>query len=136
MPKKTFPGQFENLENISDFVIQVAQQAGLDEEDVYAIQLAVDEAATNIIEHAYQGCGGKIECSCEVIPDGLKVVLVDHGIPFDPDLVPAPATNVSLEEVKPRGLGLFFMRRMMDDVYFQFTQNRGNVLTMVKRKNR
>ncbi|NJN43607.1 MAG: ATP-binding protein [Anaerolineae bacterium] len=50
----TFPGQFKSLEKISQFVQKAASQAGLDEEALYSVELAVDEACSNIIEHAYQ----------------------------------------------------------------------------------
>lgn len=134
MPKKTFPGRFESLQHISDFVGKAAREAGLDESAVYAVQLAVDEAATNIIEHAYGGEGDdKIECICELVPEGLQLILVDYGRVFNPEDVPEPDTDAPLEEVKPRGLGLFFMRRMMDEVKFDFSKRSGNRVIMLKR---
>jgi serine/threonine-protein kinase RsbW len=135
MTKKVFPGRYESLQHISDFISQAAQKAGLNDSAVYAVQLAVDEAATNIIEHAYGGEGnGNIECTYELLPEGLRVALIDHGKPFDPDEVPEPQTNGSLDDIKPRGLGLFFMRRMMDEVKFEFTRRSGNRVVMLKRK--
>ncbi len=135
MPTRKFPGRLENLEKICEFVTEHARAAGLDECDLYAVQLAVDEAATNIIEHAYGGEDlGEIECTCEILSDGLKVTLRDHGRKFDPNDVPEPVVNANLEELKPRGLGVFFIRKMMDEVQYEFTPNNGNTLTMVKRK--
>ena len=131
----TFPGRFDSLEKISEFVQQVARSASLNERDVYAVQLAVDEACTNIIEHAYHGEGvGDIVCSCDVLRDGIKVVLLDRASPFQPEAVPEPALNTPLEEVKSRGLGLFLMRKMMDDVKFEVSRQGGNRLTMVKKR--
>jgi serine/threonine-protein kinase RsbW len=135
MVTATFPGRFDSLEKICEFVQQVARCASLDDPEVYAVQLAVDEACTNIIEHAYSGEeAGNIECTCDVLSDGLKVILHDHAPPFNPDEVPEPVLNVPLEEVKSRGLGLFLIRKMMDEVKFEFTPDVGNTLTMVKRK--
>jgi len=132
----TFPGRFESLEKISDFVAKAAKTAGLDDAGVYAVQLAVDEACTNIIEHAYKGEDkGNIHCSCETIDDGIKVVLRDNGCSFDPEQVPEPVINVPLKDLKPRGLGMFLMHKMMDEVHFEFTSNSGNILTMVKHKS-
>jgi len=131
----TFPGRFTSLEKLSEFVTQAAHRSGLDESEVYAVQLAVDEAATNIIEHAYGGENrGDIECGCEITGNGLCITLRDSGRPFNPDGVAAPLLNTTLEEIKPRGLGLFFMRKMMDEVKFEFTPSDGNILTMIKRK--
>ena len=115
--------------------MEAAQAAGLDESAVYAVQLAVDEAATNVIEHAYRGMEpGSLECGCEIMPSGLKIILPDFGHPFNPDTVPQPDTNAAIEDVKPRGLGLFFMRKMMDEIRFEFSEKSGNRLIMVKRK--
>lgn len=135
MRTRNFPGRFENLAEISRFVVQAAEEAGLDESAVYAVQLAVDEAATNIIEHAYQGEGrGEIQCSIEIGEGGLKVTLQDWGVPFNPTEIPDPTLGVPLEEVQPSGLGLFFIRKLMDEVRFEFSAEKGNSVTMIKRK--
>jgi serine/threonine-protein kinase RsbW len=133
--KLTFPGRFDSLAAISDFVRRAAEAAGLDERAVYAVQLAVDEASTNVIEHSYGGEGrGQIEISCGINTDGLTVTLRDHGPRFDPERVPSPNLHDSLEERDGRGLGLFLMRQLMDEVRFDFASDAGNILTMVKRK--
>ncbi len=132
---QTFPGKFENLEDISQMVGQAAESAGLDDSGVYAVQLAVDEACTNIIEHAYGGEGyGQIDVSTQVTPTCLVVQLRDFGRPFDPALIPIPQTNLPLEEIQPRGIGLYLIRKMMDEIKFEFTADRGNILTMIKNK--
>lgn len=137
MVKKTlhFPGRYASLQQIGDFYQEAARKAGLNDAAIYAVQLAVDEAATNIIEHAYGGEDrGEIQCNYEILAEGLKIMMVDHGRSFDPEVIPEPVTDVALDQVKPRGLGLFFMRKMMDEVDFQFSPKRGNILTMFKRK--
>ncbi len=133
--KLTFPGRFDSLAAISEFVARAAEAASLDERAVYAVQLAVDEACSNIIEHAYGGEGrGDIEITYRINSDGLTVILRDYGRPFNPNSVPPPNLHSSLEERNERGLGLYFMRELMDEVHFEFTPDSGNVLTMVKRK--
>lgn len=134
MPTQRFSCSLNNLEKICDYITQCAQEAGLDESEVYAVQLAVDEASTNIIEHGYgQECPSRIDITCEKLEDGLKVVIYDDAKPFDPSSIPDPEINVSLEEIKPRGLGIYLMRKMMDDVQYQSSPDTGNVLTMIKR---
>lgn len=135
MPKRIFAGRLDNLSKICDFVSQAAQEAGFDASGIYAVQLAVDEAVTNIIEHAYGGENiGDIECNYQIMKDGLKITLVDNGKPFNPDTIPEPMLNAPLDEITPRGLGVFFMRNFMDEVQFEFTKDHGNILTMIKRK--
>jgi serine/threonine-protein kinase RsbW len=135
MPTCSFPGRYESLAQICAFISGMAEKAGLSDSATYAVQLAVDEACSNIVEHAYGKEGiGDIQCTCEVDDGNLKIVLQDQGRPFDPNVVPEPARNAPLDEVKPGGAGLFLMRKLMDEVHFEFTLDRGNILTMIKRK--
>lgn len=128
-----FPGQFSQLAAIRDFASDAARQAGLLENDVYAVEQAVDEACSNIIEHAYGGEGkGDIFCTCCPDEKGITITLQDFGSPFNPDEIPEPDMSKGLMEVQTGGLGLFFIRRLMDVVRFEFTPGSGNILTMVK----
>ena len=135
MPTKTFAGQYASLAKISEFVAKSAEDVGFDSKGIYAVKLAVDEACTNIIEHGYGGEGlGEIKCTCDVSGNQLKITLQDWGRSFNPDDVPDPNFAVPLEELKPRGAGLFFMKKLMDEVHFKFHEEHGNVLVMVKKK--
>lgn len=135
MTTATFTGEFKNLEKISDFITKAAEDAGLDESGIYAVQLAVDEACANIIEHAYGGEGrGQIFIVTQNNSNEFKIIIKDHGIRFDPNNIPPPKMNLPLEEISPRGLGVYLMQKMMDVVSYDFSQVEGNILTMVKRK--
>jgi serine/threonine-protein kinase RsbW len=137
MPKRTFPGRYSSLEPLSQFIIEQAAASGLDDAAIYGVQLAVDEAATNIIEHGYGGENkGEITCQCDILPEGLRVILKDRAQPFEPGEILQPTPNVPLEEVKPRGLGLFFMQKMMDEVQFGFAATGENTLTMLKHRKK
>jgi serine/threonine-protein kinase RsbW len=133
----TVPGRFESLAQIADFVTEAARAAGLDDDDVFHVEMAVDEACSNVIEHAYEAKQGEIELTCDVPePGSLKIVIHDHGQPFDPAAVPQPTVGqegASIELVQEGGLGLYFMRKLMDDVRFEFTPGDGNKLVMWKR---
>jgi serine/threonine-protein kinase RsbW len=134
---KKFPGRFDSLSKMSEFVTRAASAAGFSQTAIYAVEMAVDEACTNIIEHAYGGEErGDIECTCQVSEGELTVTLRDFGRPFDPSGVPEPNIHAGLEERREGGLGLFLMRKLMDEVHFEFTADSGNVLTLVKRKER
>jgi sigma-B regulation protein RsbU (phosphoserine phosphatase) len=133
-----FKACYENLAEINKFVTSAAEAAGLDEETIYAVQRAVDEACSNIIEHAYQGKeGGKIESLCIACEYGLITQFRDYGLPFDPNKIPSPNLNMELSERPVGGLGLYFMRQLMDEVSFEFSPNSiGNTITMVKYNDR
>jgi len=135
-----YPAQFENLDRVREFVGIAAQKCGLDDSAIYAVQLAVDEAFSNIIEHAYGGeCLNEIECTCQCANASLTITLRDCGNPFDPTAVPEPDLAADLEDRDIGGLGLYFIRQLMDKVEFAFmpdpeTGRRCNVLRMQKRK--
>jgi serine/threonine-protein kinase RsbW len=133
MATRRFPANFKSLAPISDFVVEFAERADFSPTDIYSIQTAVDEACSNIIDHAYGGEGiGEIEVNIKQIQNGIQIVLRDEGEPFDPSDVPDPDITSPLEIRKERGLGVFFMRKLMDKVIFEFSNRKGNTLTLIK----
>jgi len=137
MPKRwdlTVDGRLDNLASIADFVVKAAQASGLNERATFEVQMAVDEACTNVIQHSYEGEGkGEIVLCCELADSDFVVTIRDHGRPFDPGCVPTPDLTCSLAERREGMLGLYFMRQLMDEVCFHFDAE-GNELTMVKRR--
>jgi len=125
-------GQPENLAHIGDWIMEVSQTCGLDEEDAFQVQLAVDEACTNVIEHAYEGQGGPMELQCRREGPDLRVTIRDLGRPFDPSAVRQPDLDAPLRDRQIGGLGLLFMHTLMDQVQFTFDKDEGNTLVMVK----
>jgi anti-sigma regulatory factor (Ser/Thr protein kinase) len=131
-----FAAKFEFLDEIRDFVGEIARKGGFNDKEIYNIQLATDEAASNIIEHAYARIGdGLIEISCGIQNDSIRIILTDHGEPFDPSEIPMPDLKADLSERKIGGLGIFLMRKLMDEVHYESHPGRNsNTLTMIKRK--
>jgi serine/threonine-protein kinase RsbW len=131
----TVPARFEYLATIADFIAAAGQEADFDQDTIFHVQMAVDEACSNVIEHAYQGQDkGEITLCCDC-QDGEWVITVhDTGRPFDPAAVPEPNLNVNLDDIKTGGLGLYFMHQLMDQVEFTFNEEKGNKLRMVKRE--
>jgi serine/threonine-protein kinase RsbW len=130
-----FPARFEYLDEIREYVGERARAAGFGEREVYSIQLATDEAASNIIEHAYRGISnGSFDLTCVFEKNRLTITLLDHGRPFDPSNVTQPDVKADLSDRKIGGLGIYLMRKLMDEVRYEVTFS-GNVLTLVKRKD-
>jgi len=130
-----FAAKFEYLDEIREFVGAIARDGGFSDKDVYNIQLATDEAASNIIEHAYEKISdGVLELSCGMRDDLMTIVLIDHGESFDPSEIPLPDLKADLSNRKIGGLGIFLMRKLMDDVHYEVKPNNSNVLTPIKRK--
>lgn len=132
----TFPGNYSSLVKIAEFIRGASHEAGFDSATTYHIELAIDEAASNIIEHAYGKEGvGKIEISYLNSSSGLTIFLKDHGQPFSPDQIAAPDTKAPLQDRENHGLGIFIIRKLMDEVHYSFDNTEGNVLTLVKYKD-
>ncbi len=134
MPTVVFPGRYDSLEQIATLIQQAALDFGLDSCAAYGVETAVDEACSNIIEHAYGGENkGSIEVSYEIAGRELIITLRDSGRKFNPKKVAPPNLTAPLKNRQAHGLGLFFMRQWMDEIRFERVAGH-NVLTMIKRK--
>lgn len=125
-----------DLATIREFLARIGTDLGLDADVIYDLQLAVDEACANVINHGYGGQAGRIDVTVEPVEEGVQVVVRDWGGAFDPRVVPAPDVEAPLEKRRLGGLGLFLMRKVMDDVSFAFDAEGGNTLRMMKRIQR
>jgi anti-sigma regulatory factor (Ser/Thr protein kinase) len=123
----------ENIPRAMTCVRETAEAAGLDDRALYQIELAVDEACANIVQHAYQGMEqGDIEISCYQEERNFVIRIRDWGQGFEPEAVPDPDVEAPLEDRSLGGLGLFLIRQFMDEVQFTFNPVEGNELVMVK----
>ena len=130
-----FLAKVEYLDEIREFVAEIARAGGFGSKDVYNILLAVDEAASNIIKHAYEGVkNGVLEISCSVKDGAMTIIMVDYGESFDPSAIPPPDLKADLSERRIGGLGIFLMSKLMDEVHYEFRRDKSNVLTMIKRR--
>lgn len=108
---------------------QVCKLMECPKEEERKIVLAVDEACTNIIKHAYLGDRNQtITIFCNYDDAKLEVFLRDCGRPVDARCV----RPRKLDEIRPGGLGTHFIRSIMDEVDYSFEEGCGNVLRMVK----
>jgi len=135
MPKMTFPAKFEFLDEIRDFVAEVARKGGFTDKEIYSLQLAADEAASNIIEHAYEGVtNASLDITCDMNRNQIVITMRDRGRSFDPNGVRQPDISADLSERQIGGLGVFLMRKLMDEVNYESNPKTGNLLTMTKRR--
>ncbi len=123
----------QSLEDFRAFIREhCAQVPGISAELLYDIQLAVDEACTNIITHGYAGMNpGSIILDLDVAADKITVSLTDFGHSFEPDDTPVPDINASTEEHELGGFGLFFIRQSMDRMDYHVTED-GNTMILTK----
>jgi len=76
---------------------------------------------------------GKLEAECIIFDGGIKIVMRDRGKSFNPSNVPEPNVKADLSDRKIGGLGMYLMRKLMDEVTYESTAELGNILTMIKR---
>jgi anti-sigma regulatory factor (Ser/Thr protein kinase) len=133
----TIPGLIEQVPQACHWVVQLTENLGMSARDINHCELAVDEAITNIIEHAYTG--GRADMMIDIVvqeePDNVAITIMDQGPPFDPLGTENPDPLAALED-RPEhggGWGVFFIKQVMDEVYYQYGADR-NQLMMVKHK--
>jgi serine/threonine-protein kinase RsbW len=134
VPTLRLKATLEEVPLALDFVTQSAKAAGFDEQALYQIQVAVDEACANVVEHAYRDVDpGDMEISCCLDEQTFVIRVRDWGASFDPDEVEDPDVDAPLEERSLGGLGVFLIKQFMEQVQFSFDAERGNELVMTKR---
>ncbi|HVM61812.1 MAG TPA: ATP-binding protein [Verrucomicrobiae bacterium] len=134
------PGHESYLPHIRAIVGDLARKIGFDEREAAKIEMAVDEACSNVIKHAYspdkewrwQHCDPEIRLDIRTEGSRLVVEINDHGQRFDfASYRPADAEN-RLREMKHNGYGIFIMRNFMDEVQYSSNDQTGNTLRLVK----
>jgi len=130
----TVDTRLSSLSVVADFIEELCETLGLDEDAAFAVQLATDEACQNVIEHGYHYAeDGEIAILCEQVGSDLVITIRNRGEPFDETKVPPPRLGAPLEERNGGGLGIYFMRQMMDEVHFDRAPDGVNSVTMIKR---
>ena len=128
------PSSTENLSMIRDFVKSIGTQAGMADMDVACLELAVDEACANVMEHAYDSDATK-EVSIRAIVDDktVQIEVIDTGKGFDPAAVEQLKLADLVTAKRTGGLGMSIMKSFMDEVHYEMQPGVKNELKMVKR---
>ncbi|MDD5630139.1 MAG: ATP-binding protein [Elusimicrobia bacterium] len=127
------PALLENLPRFIAVVSDAARAEGLGPQKTGSVELAVEEAVTNICKFAGQGTPVSIELSC--LADGvmLAVEIADDGRPFDLTARPDPDLTARLEDRPIGGLGVFLIKKVSDRVAYERRGER-NVLRLEFRR--
>ena len=124
-----------HLVSIRQIVAEAATESNFDESETNRIVLAVDEAVSNVIEHAYEDCEGQsgdIQVTIDADDTKFEVIIADNGKQFDPGNIDEPDIVEHVKQGKKKGLGIFLMRQIMDEVKYTFVQGVRNELRLVK----
>ena len=129
-------GTIGGSRTVSHFIQRIGRRLRLTEGILYGIDLAVEEAAVNIVRYAYPaGAVGEMLVQAKMIDDALRIMLTDWGIPLNPDDVKPFDINAPVETRIRGGLGLHLIRSLMDEVVRRPASGPGgpNTFTLVKR---
>lgn len=131
--RMTRAAYLESLEDFRGFIKEhCAVVLRVTDEILYDIQLAVDEACTNIISHGYAGMDpGSIILDLDIDTDRITISLTDFGHAFEPSSTPMPDVDAPIEERELGGFGLFFIQQSMDEIDYQVTED-GNKMILTK----
>ncbi|HRQ54225.1 MAG TPA: ATP-binding protein [Ignavibacteriaceae bacterium] len=123
----------ENLSLIRDFVSTAALDAGVQADVVENIILAVDEACTNIIKHAYQSFpDGELIIKTKSTLSRFVVSITDYGKSFEPKMIPEPDLQKYYRQKRVGGLGMYLMKTLMDDVKYVSVPGKYNEVLLSK----
>jgi serine/threonine-protein kinase RsbW len=127
------PSQTDNLELIRNFVAGLAKKVGFDEDESNKIELAVDEACTNVVEHAYQHDESRdIDIAIKIDYNKFTVIVTDRGRTFNFEELEMPDMKSYLAELRVGGLGIYLMKTLMDEVDYRSKPGVKNEVKMVK----
>jgi anti-sigma regulatory factor (Ser/Thr protein kinase) len=127
--ERTFTASLETIEEIVGFVDQHASEQGVHPKRSLHLQLAVEEAVANICSYAYEVPPGEVSVTVARDGSGVRVVISDNGVPFDPLSKEDPDIRAELEARSVGGLGVFLIRRVLDEVHYNRVDGK-NVLTL------
>ena len=133
MKSITVPANDEDPTPVIDFVEEALEEHDCPPRALYQIEVAIEEILVNIVSYAGLSEADGVEIRCEVLEDPLRVVVqfLDGGIPFDPLAKADPDTSPEAIMDREGGLGIFMVKKMMDDVSYVY-ENGKNTLTILK----
>lgn len=134
MKELTVEAVLENIDTVTDFVDARLEELDCSMKVMAQINVAVDELFSNIARYAYQPETGSATVRVEVTENPLEVVItfMDHGVPYDPLKKADPDVTLSADERKIGGLGIFLVKKTMDDVKYEYRDGQ-NILKICKK---
>jgi len=130
--EKIFAASMDTIPDIVGFVSETASAMGVHPKRVMHLELAVEEAAVNICSYAYEIPPGEITIRISRETEVVRIELIDVGVPFDPLAADAPDIKMELENREVGGLGIFLIRRVLDEVHYSRSGD-SNILSLAVR---
>lgn len=133
MKELTIDASLENIEKVTAFIDEQLESLGCPVKAQMQIDIAIDELFGNIVHYAYNPEIGPATVRVEVQEESLSVVItfIDNGVPYDPLAREDPDTSLSAEEREIGGLGIYMVKKSMDEIGYEY-KNGQNILTIKK----
>lgn len=132
----TFPARMDSLMPSLSFVNACTESSSFHKKRAREIELCLEEVLVNIIHYAYPESPGEMGISCGLAEDGTMVIEVtDQGVPFDILSVEKPNITANVDERHIGGLGIFFVKQLMDDIQYR-RENDKNILKLFIKKSK
>ena len=134
MKELTIAATVENIDTVTEFVNEQLEALDCPVKAQMQINIAIDELFGNIAHYAYNPDVGEATVRVEVAEEPLSVIItfIDRGVPYDPLTAAVPDTALSAEEREIGGLGIFMVRKSMDEISYRY-ENGSNILSIRKK---
>ncbi len=131
--KNVYSAQLTNLKQIATDIEAFCEANNVPAKERFAINLAVDEMFTNVVSYGYKmDVSQKIEIQITACKNCIKIVISDCAPKFDPiEQVSAPDITTDLDNRRVGGLGVYFAKKHMDEIFYEYRDNK-NIITMYK----
>ena len=133
MKKIKLPAEIERIEEATEFVSEILDSAGCPEKIKMQMSIALDELMSNVARYAYAPETGEITLIVDVLekPKRMVLTLTDSGKPYNPLEKEDPDITLSASERQIGGLGIFIVKKYMDDMTYEYKDGQ-NVVTITK----
>ena len=129
----TLHNDVQQIELLAEYIDSIADEAGINPSLAMSLNLALEEAVTNVIMYAYpEGTDGTVDIITEANDGLLTFIIKDSGKAFDPTQKEDADVTLSAEERQIGGLGIFLVKQIMDTVNYQRIDGQ-NILTLTKK---
>ncbi len=127
-----FPATDEALQHVNQFVEEQLEAAGCLMKNQMKIMVALEELFVNVAHYAYEDGDGTVKVILDIRDDTMVLSLIDSGVPFDPLAKEDPDVTLSASERQIGGLGIYMVKKTMDDVAYRYEDGQ-NIITITHR---
>lgn len=133
MKEITVDATIDNVKTITDFVDERLEEMNCPVKAQMQIDIVIDELCSNVARYAYSDRTGKVTVSVDTVDKPMKVWLTftDEGVPYNPLAKEDPDITLSAEERKLGGLGIYMVKKMMDEFRYEYKDGK-NIVTVCK----